>query len=258
MKKLFLALSLVFIITSCNNEVKKPDNDTLFQISTIDALLAGYYDGVMPLNQLIEHGNFGLGTFNKLDGEMIVYDGTVYQFKTDGKLYKADPNNSTPFACVVNFKTSYTSAVNEGTNYADFQKLIDLTLPNDNLFYAIKVTGDFSYIKTRSVPEQEKPYIPLAEVTKNQSVFEKNNQTGTLVGFRIPSFAAGINVAGYHMHFISSDFTFGGHVLDFTAGKVTVEIMEVHNFKMTLPENSDFGKVDLTKDRSQELEKVEK
>ena len=252
MKKIFLILSIVFLFNACSSV-----DNTLTQVSTIDALLAGYYDGVMPLDKLTKYGNFGLGTFDKLDGEMIVYNGIVYQFKTDGKLYKADLSGTTPFASVVNFNNSFTTSMKSGVSFADFQSVIDNALPNKNLFYAIKVTGDFSFMKTRSVPPQEKPYKSLSEVTKTQAVFEKENQSGTLVGFRLPEFTKGVNVPGYHVHFITSDFTFGGHVLDFSTGNVTVEVQEINNFYMILPKDSEFGKVDLSKDRSKELKKVE-
>jgi acetolactate decarboxylase len=144
-------------------------------------------------------------------------------------------------------------------SYNDFQSIIDSTIKNKNLFYAVKVTGKFSYIKTRTVPPQEKPYKPLTEVTKTQPVFEKKDQNGTLVGFMLPAFTAGVNVPGYHLHFLSSDKTFGGHVLEFSFDEATVEIQEINNFYMTLPEDdSAFGNIDLSKDRTKELHEVEK
>ncbi len=255
MKRIFFVLSLFIIVYGCSS-VKE---NTLSQVSTIDALLAGYYDGVMPLNKLTEYGNFGIGTFNKLDGEMIVLDGTIYQFKADGKIYKADLNNTTPFASVIDFKSSFSFPVKKVKTFKDFQSIIDSSVKNKNLFYAVKTTGKFSYIKTRSVPSQEKPYKPLNEVTKNQAVFEKQNQTGTLVGFLLPAFTSGVNVPGYHLHFLSADKTFGGHILEFSIDEANVEIQEINNFYMTLPEDdAAFGKIDLSKDRSKELNQVEK
>ena len=257
MKKFIAILSLCLFIYSCSNQAD--NNNTLTQVSTIDALLAGYYDGVMPLSKLSTYGDFGIGTFNKLEGEMIVLDGVIYQFKVDGKIYKADLNNTTPFATVVNFKSSFNFPVNSIKSYNDFQSVIDSTIKNKNLLYAIKVSGNFSYIKTRSVPEQEKPYKPLSEVTKNQAVFEKQNQTGTLVGFLLPSFTSGVNVQGYHLHFLTADKSFGGHVLEFSIDSAMIEIQEINNFYMTLPEDdAAFGNIDLSKDRSKELHEVEK
>jgi len=255
MKKFIVLLLTGFLFYSCS----AVSENRLTQVSTIDALLAGYYDGVMPLNKLKEFGDFGIGTFNKLDGEMIVLDGNIYQFKADGKIYKAEPDNTTPFASVLNFTAGSSFPISGSTNYNSLQAIIDSTIKNKNLFYAIKVTGNFSYVKTRSVPAQEKPYKPLNEVTKTQPVFEKHEQTGTLIGFRLPAFTSCINVPGYHLHFLSSDFSFGGHLLDFTAGNIKVEIQEINNFYMVLPQgDSSFGDLDLSKDRTKELHEAEK
>jgi acetolactate decarboxylase len=229
----------------------------LTQVSTIDALLAGHYDGVISIIKLLEYGNFGIGTFDKLDGEMIVYDGVVYQFKSDGKLYSAEAENTSPFASVVNF-ISIQSWSFTNINLAEIETKIDSLITNLNIPYAVKISGKYSYVKTRTVPSQEKPYKILAEVTKTQPVFEWSDQTGNLVGFRLPDYMKGINVPGYHLHFISEDKTKGGHLLECKFDRAVVEIMPVYEFKMILPENSEFGKIDFSKDRSYELKKVEK
>ncbi|NLO29340.1 MAG: alpha-acetolactate decarboxylase, partial [Methanosarcina mazei] len=59
-------------------------SDVLYQVSTIDALLLGVYDGVLPVSDLKTHGDFGIGTFDGLEGEMLALDGNYYQIKTDG------------------------------------------------------------------------------------------------------------------------------------------------------------------------------
>jgi acetolactate decarboxylase len=259
-KYLTLIVIILLFISNCIAQKDQFKNtSSLMQVSIIDALLAGEYDGSYSLNNLRKHGDFGIGTFDKLDGEMIVLDGKIYQFKSDGKMYNADLNGKTPFACVVKFHSNYSFEISKPFNMKTFQTVIDSIVKGKNLFYSLKVTGEFSEIKTRSVPVQNKPYKPLSEVTKTQSVFTKNNQSGTLVGFRLPTFISGINVPGYHLHFLSKDKTFGGHILDLTIKKVKVEIQELKKFEMILPEeDGSFNKMDLSKDRSQELEQVEK
>jgi acetolactate decarboxylase len=252
MKKYILLLFAV-IISACSTV----DQKTLTQISTIDALLAGCYDGTVTVSKILEYGNFGIGTFDKLDGEMIVLDGVVYQFKADGKLYKAPENISTPFASVVKFNGGVKHKIKNG-NLKSIEAAIDSLAGNLNLPYAVYVSGKFLYTKTRSVPAQSKPYKSLAEITKTQPIFELTNVDGSLVGFRLPPFMKGINVPGYHLHLISDDRLSGGHLLDCTFDTISIEVMPVHEFKMILPENSDFGKIDLSKDRTEELNKVEK
>ena len=132
-------------------------------------------------------------------------------------------------------------------------------MPTGNIFYAIKIEGTFSYIKTRSVPAQEKPYPPLVEVTQNQPIFEFNDVEGTIVGFRCPAYVAGINVPGYHLHFLTKSKDSGGHVLEFEIVEAVASIDYTSEFLMILPgDDSDFYEVDLTQDKQKELEKVEK
>jgi acetolactate decarboxylase len=233
--------------------------DTVTQISTIDAILAGSYVGQRSCAELLEHGDFGIGTFDGLDGEMIVLDGRVYQVKADGLVYTPPMSITTPFASVVSFNADFSQEINAATDFKALEQAIDKAVPNMNTFCAIRVTGSFSKMKTRSVPAQQKPYPPLTEVTKNQPVFDFENIDGTIVGFRCPAYVKGVSVPGYHLHFISSDFKAGGHVLGFTLERGSVEIDICNRFLLILPEGeSDFGQVDLTVDRSGDLQKAER
>lgn len=158
MKKIFLlSISVIFFVCSTSNK------STIVQVSTIDALLTGLYDGVMPLHEMIQHGNFGIGTFDKLDGEMIFLDGVVYQIKADGKVYKPSEDLTTPFFTVTNYPQPAFNYTFSSTTFNDFEKSLDDSIKNKNLFYAVKVSGNFKYVKTRSVPLQTKPYKPLSE-----------------------------------------------------------------------------------------------
>ncbi|MFC1771490.1 acetolactate decarboxylase [Candidatus Margulisiibacteriota bacterium] len=249
--KLLIAFSILFSGCVLQN------NNTLTQVSTIDALISGLYDGQMPCKKLLTYGNFGIGTFDKLDGEMVVLNHKVYQIKASGKVYSPKLSLKTPFASVCKFKPEKKITVKE-KNYLRFKAMLDKALPNQNLFYGLKMKGSFRHIETRSVPAQQKPYPPLSEITKNQPQFSFKNITGTIIGFRLPPYVKGINVPGYHLHFISDDFTSGGHVLRFELEKGICEIDELHKFFMVLPKgNLEFSKIDLSKDRQKELTKVE-
>jgi len=149
-----------------------PAWNTIYQTSTIDALLSGIYDGDISCRDLLKHGDFGIGTFDGLDGEMVILKGTVYQVKGDGKVYKPDPNTKTPFATMCYFNPEKTISIDASTDYKRIEFLIDAAAPSRNLFCAIKITGQFRLMRTRSVPAQRKPYPPLKEVTRNQPEFE--------------------------------------------------------------------------------------
>ena len=232
---------------------------TVSQVSTIDALLAGVYRGHVPLHHLLTMGDTGIGTFDSLDGEMIIMSGTVYQVKADGKVYLPDLSINTPFAAVVSFKADKKFTLPPGTDFKGLSAIIDKEAANGNLFCAVVIHGSFAKMKTRSVPAQQEPFKPLAEVTKHQPVFNLENVSGAIIGFRLPPFVKGINVPGYHLHFLSDDLKSGGHILDFELTGGTAEISICDKFFMLLPGNEKmFSSIDLSKDRSAELNKVEK
>lgn len=249
-----LFLSLSILISACSKEEEQAQ--TIIQISTIDALLQGVYDGTTPLSKLASYGNFGIGTFHALDGEMILLDGKFYQVKADGKVYRPESSVLSPFATVTNFNPEIKFEVSE-MSYTGLKEAIDTLMLSSNLFYALKLHGSFKRVKTRSVPMQEKPYRPLVEVTANQPEFETESVSGTLSGFYCPPFVTGINVPGYHLHFLSDDLNFGGHVLEFELLNGELFLDQVNNFKLILPEEGGFLETDLTNDLTGDLENVE-
>ncbi len=232
--------------------------DTLTQVSTIDALMTGIYDGEMTLGELKKKGDFGLGTFNTLDGEMLLLDGVFYQVTATGAVLKPGPETRTPFAAVTFFKADRTVPLEKGLTFGRFTGEADKAFPTPNIFYAIKVTGTFSRMKLRSVPAQTRPYRSLSEVVKAQSVFDLSDVSGTIIGLWCPSYAKGINVPGYHLHFLTADRKQGGHILDLVVDSATMEIDDTRELFLILPEDDAFNKADLKPDRGQELKKIEK
>ncbi|MBE9533528.1 MAG: acetolactate decarboxylase, partial [Proteobacteria bacterium] len=156
------------------------------------------------------------------------------------------------------FDSDQELAVSTGLNLDSFTAMVDATVSSTNLFYAFRMEGRFKSVRTRSVPEQQKPYRPLAEVVKDQAFFNFQNVEGVMVGFYCPAFVKGINVPGYHLHFLTADRKAGGHVLGFTVDQATLKIDTLNNFLLLLPETEAFAGVDLQRDRKHELERVEK
>jgi acetolactate decarboxylase len=230
----------------------------LYQVSTINALLQGVYDGESTIKDLEQHGNFGIGTLNSLDGELIGLDGKYYQVKASGQVVEVPGNTKIPFATVLNFKSQQNVKINDLADYDAIQKYLDKTINDQNYFYAIRIDGVFSSVKTRSIPAQTRPYKTLAEASKEQCVFEFQNIRGTVVGFWCPKYVNGVNVPGYHLHFISADRQHGGHILGLGAAAGDVQIARVMDFRMVLPGAGDFQKAALGKDLSKELNAVEK
>ncbi|MEO8205389.1 MAG: acetolactate decarboxylase [Chthoniobacterales bacterium] len=250
-RKILMAFLTMLLFTSAQC------GEVMFQASTIDALMQGVYDGTMTFGELKKHGDFGLGTVNALDGEMIALDGKFYQGLADGKILPLKNGAKTPFASMTFFQADAAWTARGTQSFAQLQKSIDERLPSENLFYAIRITGTFSVVKLRSVPRQSRPYRPLDQVVKTQSEFELHSIQGTLVGFRCPPFVKGVNVPGYHFHFISSDGTKGGHVLGCSIRNAAIQMDTLSTFEMVLPKNRSFLKTDLSEHRAEALRVVE-
>jgi acetolactate decarboxylase len=262
-KSLVLSFTLILIISTlcCVNQIKNnnlENKDILYQYSTIEALLEGIYEGDMTFGELKSHGNYGLGTLNSLDGEMIQVNGKFYQVKVDRIAYPVEDNEKTPFAIVTFFDIDKSIKIDETLNYNQFTEYIDNNIPTHNVFYLILVKVNFDYIKTRSVPKQEKPYPPLVKAVEDQRFFEFNNVKGTLVGFRIPQYVGDMNVPEYHFHFLTEDKKAGGHVLELKIHDQEVHIDYTHNFFMTAPDTEDFYNLYSDNEINEDVRIVEK
>ena len=234
------------------------DNERVSQFSTINALMAGCYQGQFKCADLTRMGNFGIGTFDKLDGEMVLLDGTVYQVKSDGSVCPVSKNLLTPFAVVTSFSSDYQIKLKGNYNFLELQKQIDSRLTGRNIFYAIRIDSRFEYVRTRSVPAQQKPYPKLTEVVKDQPVFETTDTSGILVGFKCPDYIFPLNVPGYHLHFISAKRNFGGHLLECRARDPVIKIDYIRQFELMLPPGGDFDSTDLRISDQNSLNKAEK
>lgn len=213
----------------------------IFQTSTMGALLDGVYEGNVSVRELLRHGDFGLGTFNRLDGEMLVNDGVCYQLRGDGSAAIADLDELTPFAAVTWFRPDRTIDVAASHHRAALKVCIDEVLESTNLMVAVRVTGYFSMIRTRAVTEQHPPYRPFTEATQDQKEVTLVDVSGTLAGFRMPDYyEQAISEAGYHAHFIDVDHRHGGHTIDYHLVRGTVEIGLLSELHLSLQRTPQF------------------
>lgn len=211
------------------------NRETLFQTSPFNTFALGNYDGDVTFGELAEHGDFGLGTLNGLSGEMIALNGVFYQIPVEGEPRQISPSEKTPHATVTFFEADQTCYVADAINYSELTEYISGLLPSENAIYAIKVSGNYDYAKTRSVPLQVKPYQPLTEAIKNQTVFTLDNIVATAVGFWFPISMDGVDVTGYHLHLITNEYSAGGHLLNCIVRNATIEIDQTNKFNMILP-----------------------
>jgi acetolactate decarboxylase len=247
MNKLFIQILLLLILLSCrqlnsvHDDTSDELSDQIYQYSVFTALANKIYDGELTVGMLKEKGDLGLGTYNGLNGEMIVLNGSVYQFLANGNVREPGDSELVPLAVVTCFETDTLLKTNELLDYTRMKTLIEESLPSPNKGYAFRIEGTYGYIKCGSADKQVKPYSnTLSQALVNRPVFTWENIRGTLVGFWIPQYLDDINVPGFHLHFISEDETKAGHVLDFSADKLNISIDYCSGFNIELPETDDF------------------
>lgn len=233
------------IANSLNQYIQHHPECTIYQTSLMSSLLAGVYDGDVTIADLLKHGDFGLGTFNKLDGELVAFDSNVFQLRDDGSASKAKPEQKTPFAVMTFFNPDITHQFTHSVTQQELHQVINHYVPSDNLFCAIKIEGDFELVTTRTVQLQEPPYRPMLEAIANQPIFNFHHETGVIAGFRSPQFIEGVNVAGFHEHFINQQYQGGGHILDYILKKGTLQIGIISKMSLDLPCRSAFLTADL-------------
>ena len=225
---------------------------TLFQVSTSGALVEGIYEKAVSSNLLLNYGDFGIGTFDNLDGEMVVLDGGIYQVRSDGTVKRILDDTGTPFAVVVRFVADQDETISDARSFEDLRTLCDKYRDSDNLFYAFRIDGHFDHIHTRAMKATLEG-LPLAKAAAIQPEFDFRDIHGTLVGIWAPQFTSALNVAGYHFHFLSEDRTKGGHLLECSGRNLRVRVERLNDFHLSLPESEEFLRADLMKDASKDL-----
>jgi acetolactate decarboxylase len=227
---------------------------TLYQISTSTALVEGVYSGSIPSSVLLEHGDFGLGTFEDLDGEMVILEGEIYQV-ADRVRHRTD-DFLVPFAAITHFRAAASFAIDNVATLKDVELACDQQRISDNLFYALRLDGIFETIHARAVHPVPRN-TRLLDAAKTQLEFHFKDIEGTLAGFWSPRYSSSFSVPGYHFHFISNDRTKGGHVLDCTAQKLKAGIQVLSEYDIRLPDTGPFLTTNLRKDPASDLAKTE-
>lgn len=229
----------------------------VYQIGTINSLLEAVYDGDTSMKVLKQHGNFGIGTLDSIDGEMIMYDGICYRADAAGKLHVLPDIINTPFAMVNDFCAEIEFALTAGS-YADIEKQISQHFLSSNLVYAIEVRGKFKHLNLRSEHCTCKPYRRLVEILPDlQTNFNLEHTDGVLVGFWFPDYMSQLNVPGFHFHFIDDNRQFGGHVFGFELSEGICNIQTLHGFNLELLRTSEFYQADLNRTSARDVALVE-
>jgi acetolactate decarboxylase len=247
--------SLAEIVESALRDHLDVEGDAAFQTSTIGAVLDGVYHGDISIGDLRQHGDFGLGTFDELDGELVMLDGTVYRMDPDCRAHVVPDAVRSPFATVTRWVTKHAGELGDVT-MAQFESRVLELMPSPNYLYGVRAEGHFRSIEVRSVVRQARG-TRLVQATRGQSIRVLEHSDGTLVGFFTPAFLGHIGVPGFHLHFITRAHDAGGHVLGFDLEHARVELDEMPLLNLALPDSDDFRHARLAVDQA-ELEEAEK
>jgi acetolactate decarboxylase len=240
------------VVTAALSQYLGVSVHTLFQVSISGALVAGIYDREVSVKSILEHGDFGLGTFANLDGEMVVLDGRVYQVQGTGRVSEAPPDAGAPFAVVTRFSPQTDVETEPVASFKDLERRCDEYRNSGNIFYAVRLDGHFSRVRTRAVNPPQRG-TRLVDAANAQSEFSFSNIDGTLIGLWSPGFSSAFSISGYHFHFLSKDRQHGGHLLDVEAGPLCLKVEALTDFHLALPESEAFLKADLSKNTAEEL-----
>lgn len=265
MKKTPLICSLLYVTISFNltataqqnAKPSNPNDHNLFSAGVASSFIAGLYDAWYPYKQLKQHGDFGLGAPDRVDGELLLFKGNLYQTQYTGKTTQLADTGKTPYAIVCFFHPFKVYKHTGTLNKAAFYSYLDSLLTNQNGLYAIHISGKFKLVKARAFPPAKQPYLPLAEMLNKQHFFDHTDMQGDMIGFRTPKFMEGPHIAGYHFHFLSADKVFGGHVVDLIAEDITVEVDLLNSYSMEMPQTAVFNNFNFEKDRKEDIKSVE-
>ena len=227
------------------------------QVSLFSVLLSGRYDGVITLAELKKKGGMSIATMDRLDGEMQMIDGVVYQACADGRVYLPGDDATIPFGTVAEFHAERTLRVGDIPSYERFEEYMAECCPEENIPLAIHFTGEFRRMKVRTVGRQEHDGIGLAEAAKNEAVFDLTDCRGDLVGFRLPGYVQGVNAPGWHLHFVDAARQHGGHVVNFSLKDGVLRLCHADDFQIHLPAPEVLAGLDLSRDWSKELKRAE-
>lgn len=253
----FLSLLTLCLLFYSSVYTKEKYTHKVFQVSTIAAILKGVYESDFTIKKLKEFGDFGVGTVNGLDGELIAVQGNFYHITPRGDLKLAPSNMKIPFACVCFFEPESTFTIKNLSGKNEIAEELEKKFTNINIPYAFRINGTFPSVKLRSLNPQKKPYPPFSEAIKDQFDFELKDVKGSLVAFWYPGYLSGVNMPFLHLHFATEDRKKGGHVKDVQINTAEVKMMPLHQIEMDLPSTRAFSKADLEGDYTQILRRLE-
>ena len=270
---LLLAAMMSFSAVACGKKEEKTteatqtteaaastDRDSINQVSLLQGLTFGDYYGSLSAKEVKALGDIGIGTFDGLNGELIMLDGEIYRAAGDGSVEVVPDTETIPFCDVTFFDGDSSETLSDIQDINALKDALDKKVSEfgSNRFYMVRIDGTFNEMHVRSELAQEEPYEPLADVLEtDQTFFDYTDAKGTIVGLYCPAYMDRLNAVGWHFHFISDDRKTGGHMLDLKFDSAELKWDYTDGFSMVLPEDEMFKNFDLTVDQSEDIKRVE-
>jgi len=237
------------------------EQQKMYQVSTLQALMLGYSRSVVTVEELLQHGDTGLGTFEDVDGEMIVLDGVCYRATNDGSVTIAPMETGVPFAAVTRLEEKRTFELGSFQEIDDLKNALTLRVEEDfglNSMHVVRIDGSFEKVSARSETGTRAHHVTLKDaLSKTQRDFFFDNVKGSLVCIYYPDYMDGINAAGWHFHFISEDRKLGGHVFDVKMKEGHVILDKISMIDIQLPRDAAFDTYALKSASADDVKKVE-
>lgn len=236
-------------------------SNKLYQVSTLQALALGYTRPVVTVKELLENGDTGLGTFENVDGEMITLDGICYQAKQDGSIVRSDDSTGVPFAVVGSIKDGRKIKMGEMKDIEAIKLELTLRIDEDfglNSIHIARIDGFFEIIHARAGAPYRSQHVTLKDIlSKTQKDFSFEKLYGTLVCVYYPDYMDGINASGWHLHFISKDKKYGGHVFEVAMSSGECLLKKMDRIDIQLPREAAFDVYALKEASKDEIKEVE-
>ncbi|WP_200974824.1 acetolactate decarboxylase [Echinicola sp. 20G] len=215
-----ICLSLLILSVSCQdqpteiNSKQTSSSDKIWHYSILDAMRRGIYEGTNTVKELKAHGDFGLGTFNHLNGELVALDGVIYRIPPSGEVEVAPDTMISPFTSLSFFNADTTMTFPFTGDFEDLKRNIEGILPSRNVPYAIKVRSQWSEITVGGAkPVETTDTTELAVLMKSRPQYQAENIQGMMIGFFTPSLMSNVDLSPFHFHFLSEDKKFAGHLI---------------------------------------------
>lgn len=236
-------------------------SNKIYQVSTLQALALGYTKSVITAQELLQNGDIGLGTFEAVDGEMIILDGVCYQAKQDGGVVRSEDSAGVPFAVAGSVNDGKRVKMEDMKDIEAIKSELTLMIDLDfslNSIHIARIDGFFDTIHARAGAPYRSQHVSLKNIlSKTQKDFCFEKLYGTLVCVYFPDYMDGINAAGWHLHFISEDRKLGGHVFKAALSSGECVLQKIDKIEIQLPNDAAFDTYSLKSASNDEIKEVE-